>query len=314
MSNPIGIAAGFDKNGEAVEGLNHLGFGFVEIGSVTPFYQAGNEKPRVFRLEKDEAIINRYGFNSDGHEKVWHRLQQLRTNRRFDGVIGVNLGKNKSSDNAVNDYVEGLKLFAPVADYLVINISSPNTPGLRLMQQKDTLKKLLAEVVSTNRSLDFPKPIFLKLSPDLNDAELKDICAIIKKKECKVDGLIISNTTTNRSMVLHSQEQREEGGLSGRPLKEKSTKMIEDTFRLLDGKCVIIGVGGISSGRDVFEKILAGASAVQIYTSFVYQGPPIVTNLKKELDELLKENGYKSVQEAVGKGVRRDKKSWFSFI
>lgn len=314
MRNPIGIAAGFDKNAEAVEGLDHLGFGFVEIGSVTPFHQAGNERPRVFRLEHDEAIINRYGFNSDGHEKVWHRLQQLRTNRRYDGVIGVNLGKNKSSEDAVKDYVDGLKLFSPVADYLVINISSPNTPGLRLMQQKETLKNLLTEVVKTNRSLDFPKPIFLKLSPDLSEAELKDVCTIIKKRECKVDGLIVSNTTVDRSMVLNSAQRAEIGGLSGKPLKEKSTKMIEDVYKLTKGEVVIIGAGGISNGRDVYEKVLAGASAVQIYTSFVYQGPPVVTNLKKELDQILKENGFASVQDAVGKGVVSDKKSWFPFL
>lgn len=312
ITNPIGIAAGFDKNGEAIEGLNHLGFGFVEIGSVTPFYQAGNEKPRVFRLEEDDAVINRYGFNSDGHEKVWHRLQQLRTSRRYGGVIGVNLGKNKSTENDVKDYVEGVKVFAPVADYLVINISSPNTPGLRAMQQKDSLRNLLTEVLKTNRSLDLPKPIFLKLSPDLRSDELKDICKIITRKDCKVDGLIISNTTIDRSMVLHSQCQTESGGLSGKPLKEKSTKMIEDVYKLTNGKVTIIGVGGISNGEDAFEKIIAGASAVQIYTSFIYQGPPLVTKIKRELNEKLNEHGYRNVQEAVGKGVTKDKR-WYSF-
>lgn len=311
LKNNIGIAAGFDKNGEAVEGLDKLGFGFVEIGSVTPLHQAGNQKPRVFRLEADEAVINRYGFNSDGHEKVWHNLQQLRANRRFDGIIGVNLGKNKSSEDANKDYVDGVKLFAPVADYLVINVSSPNTPGLRQMQQKDSLKDLLSEVVKANRSLDFPKPIFLKLSPDLTEAELKDICTIIKKKECKIDGLIVSNTTVDRSMVLNSPLQTEEGGLSGKPLKEKSTKMIEDVYKLTKGEVSIIGVGGVSSGQDAYEKILAGASAVQIYSSFIYHGPPIVTSVKKELDELLQRNGYANVSDAVGKGVSHEKKSWF---
>lgn len=314
LRNPVGIAAGFDKNAEAIEGLDKIGFGFVEVGSVTPFPQAGNQKPRVFRLNEDEAIINRYGFNSDGHETVWHSMQQLRTHYRFDGVVGVNLGKNKSSDDAVKDYVDGMKLFAPTADYLVINISSPNTPGLRAMQQKDTLKDLLTQVVKTNRSLDFPKPVFLKLSPDLSDGELKDICGIIKRKECKIDGLIVSNTTIDRSMVLHSQHQEEIGGLSGAPLKEKSTKMIEDAYKLTNGKVPIIGVGGIATGKDAYEKILAGASAVQIYTSFVYHGPPVVTKIKRELAELLKANGYQNVQEAVGQGVTSDKKSWFSFF
>lgn len=211
MKNPIGIAAGFDKNAEAVEGLENLGFGFVEIGTVTPFAQAGNQKPRVFRLYEDEAIINRYGFNSDGHEKVWHRLQQLRANRLFNGVVGVNLGKNKSSDDSVKDYVDGVKLFSPVADYLVINVSSPNTPGLRLMQEKEKLRNLLTEVIKTNLAQDFPRPIFLKLSPDLSESELKDICGVIKKKECKVDGLIVSNTTITRPMQ-NSKLTEEEGG------------------------------------------------------------------------------------------------------
>lgn len=268
----------------------------------------------MFRLYEDEAIINRYGFNSDGHEKVWHRLQQLRANRRFNGVVGVNLGKNKSSTNAVKDYTDGVKLFAPVADYLVINVSSPNTPGLRLMQQKDTLKHLLTEVVRTNSLTDFPRPIFLKLSPDLSESELKDICSIIKKKECKVDGLIVSNTTTDRSMLLHSTHREEVGGLSGKPLKEKSTRMIENVYKLTKGSVPIIGVGGVATGQDAYEKILAGATAVQIYTSFVYNGPPVITNVKQELDSILKANGYQSVAEAVGKGVTYDKKSFFSLF
>lgn len=242
-------------------------------------------------------------------------MQKLRANRRSNGiVIGVNLGKNKSSEDAVKDYVDGVKLFAPVADYLVINVSSPNTPGLRAMQQKDSLKNLLTEVMKTNRDLDFPRPIFLKLSPDLSEKELKDVCTIVTRKDCKVDGLIISNTTVDRSMVLNSLHQSEVGGLSGKPIKEKSTKMIEDVYKLTNGSVAIIGCGGVSSGQDAYEKILAGASAVQIYSSFVYGGPPIVTRLKKELDNILVENGYSNIQQAVGKGVTRDKKSWFSFV
>lgn len=222
--------------------------------------------------------------------------------------------KNKSSDDAVKDYVDGLKLFAPTADYLIINISSPNTPGLRLMQQKETLKDLLSQVTKMNRSLDFPKPIFLKLSPDLTEKELRDVCTIVQRRDCKVDGLIIANTTIDRSMVLYSQHQQETGGLSGKPLREKSTKMIEDAYKLTGGKIPIIGCGGISSGKDAYDKILAGASAVQIYSSFVYHGFPIVTRIKRELDGILKENGYQSVGEAVGKGVSSDNKSWFSWF
>jgi dihydroorotate dehydrogenase len=213
---------------------------------VTPLAQAGNQKPRVFRLTEDEAIINRYGFNSDGHERVWHRIQQLRASGQFSGVLGVNLGKNKMSDDAVSDYVEGLKLFAPVADYLVINVSSPNTPGLGDMQQRDSLKTLLTKVNAAKAQLETPKPILLKLAPDLTPSELKDVCNTVKRKECRVDGLIISNTTVDRSVTLHSSNALEVGGLSGKPLKEKSRRMIEDVYKLTGGKIPIIGVGGVS--------------------------------------------------------------------
>lgn len=281
---------------------------------MTPLAQAGNQKPRVFRLVEDEAIINRYGFNSDGHEKVWHRIQQLRASSGFEGVIGVNLGKNKMSEDGVKDYVDGLKLFNPVADYLVINVSSPNTPGLRDMQQKDSLKALLSQVNAAKATLEHPKPIFLKLAPDLTQSELKDICKTIKRKECAVDGLIISNTTIDRSMVLRSPNAAEIGGLSGKPLKEKSTRMIEDAYKMTSGKIPIIGVGGVGSGQDAYEKILAGASAVQLYTAFIYDGPPLVTKVKRELDEILKGNGFASVEQAVGQGVQKESKSWFSYF
>lgn len=297
-----------------VSGLDSIGFGFVEIGSVTKFPQPGNEKPRVFRLPEDEGIINRYGFNSDGYETVWNRLRKLRSSEKFEGIIGVNLGKNKTSETAAKDYSDGVRTFASVCDYLVINVSSPNTPGLRNLQEKEKLKEILREVLKTNQSLDMPKPIFLKLSPDLSDNELIDICNLIKTKECKVAGLIISNTTVDRSMDLKNERKNETGGLSGKPLKEKSTKMIEQVYKLTNGQFPIIGAGGISSGEDAYEKILAGASALQIYSSFVYHGPPLVTKIKKELDEKLKENGYKSVEEAVGKGLTKSSKKWFWFF
>ncbi|KAG5666363.1 hypothetical protein PVAND_014394 [Polypedilum vanderplanki] len=314
LKNPVGIAAGFDKNAEAIEGLDHLGFGFIEVGSVTPLAQVGNQKPRVFRLTEDEAIINRYGFNSDGHEKVWHRIQQLRASGKFNGVLGVNLGKNKMSEDAVNDYLEGLKLFSPVADYLVINVSSPNTPGLRDLQQKDSLKTLLCKINETKKQIETPKPIFVKLAPDLTQSELKDICNTIQRKDCHVDGLIISNTTIDRSVALNSSNAFEVGGLSGKPLKEKSRRMIEDVYKMTNGKIPIIGVGGIGSGQDAYEKIIAGASAIQLYSSFVFHGPPLVTKVKKELDDILKSNGYQNVQQAVGKGVQMDKKSFLSYF
>lgn len=222
------------------------------------------------------------------------------------------MGKNKFGD-ALHDYSMGVKVFSPTASYLVVNISSPNTPNLRDMQRKENLKELLKEVIKARLLFDEEKqrPIFVKLSPDLSYDELKEIVEVTKKKECKVDGFIISNTTIDRDPSLKSEHKMEIGGLSGKPLKEKSTKMIEDVYKLTNGKCVIVGVGGISSGKDAYEKILAGASVVQIYSSFIYHGPPIVTRIKKELNEILLENGYKNVQEAVGKGVAMKKSGWF---
>lgn len=222
------------------------------------------------------------------------------------------MGKNKFGD-ALYDYSMGVKVFSPTASYLVVNISSPNTPNLRDMQRKENLKELLKEVIKARLLFDEEKqrPILVKLSPDLSYDELKEIVEVTKKKECKVDGFIVSNTTIDRDLSLKSEHKMEIGGLSGKPLKEKSTKMIEDVYKLTNGKCVIVGVGGISSGKDAYEKILAGASVVQIYSSFIYHGPPIVTRIKKELNEILLENGYKNVQEAVGKGVATKKSRWF---
>jgi dihydroorotate dehydrogenase len=221
------------------------------------------------------------------------------------------MGKNKNGD-ALHDYPMGVKVFSPTASYLVVNISSPNTPNLRDMQRKENLRDLLKEVLKARLLFDEDKqrPILVKLSPDLSFNELKEIVDVTKNKECKIDGFIISNTTTERDN-LQSKHRTESGGLSGKPLKEKSTKMIEDVYKLTNGKCVIVGVGGISSGRDAYEKILAGASVVQIYSSFIYHGPPIVTKIKKELNEILLENGYKNVQDAVGKGVELKKSKFF---
>ncbi|XP_067001996.2 dihydroorotate dehydrogenase (quinone), mitochondrial isoform X3 [Anabrus simplex] len=290
FSNPLGIAAGFDKQGEAVEGLHKIGLGFVEVGSVTPFPQPGNDKPRVFRLEKDEAIINRYGFNSEGHDVVYDRLKKVRSRDDFKGVIGVNLGKNRLSDDPVGDYVKGIKKFGDVADYLVINISSPNTPGLRTWQKKQQLRELLTGLVAARDELPGPKkpPLLLKLAPDLTQEERKDIASVLQDKKCTVDGLVISNTTVERLPSLQSENVGEEGGLSGRPLSEPSTRLIEDMYKLTKGQIPIIGVGGIFSGRDAYEKIRAGASLIQLYTSFIYHGPPRVTRIKKELDEHLR--------------------------
>lgn len=301
----MGLAAGFDKNAEAIQGLNEIGFGFIEVGSVTPEPQEGNPKPRVFRLLEDQAIINRYGFNSDGISVVQERLKAVRGDAAFNGVLGVNLGKNKLSENAIGDYKKGIEALGPYCDYLVINISSPNTPGLRSMQNKRELEDLLKATVDERNKLDKSVPLLLKISPDLNESELKDIANVIQKKGTKIDALIVSNTTIARPETLTSGHSQEVGGLSGAPVKDMSTKVISQMYKLTKGQVPIIGVGGIATGQDAYEKILAGASAVQIYSSMIYQGPPVVNRIKSELSTLLEENQYKSVQEAVGKGSKK---------
>ncbi|XP_047515237.1 dihydroorotate dehydrogenase (quinone), mitochondrial isoform X1 [Pieris napi] len=305
LSNPIGIAAGFDKHGDAVNGLRRIGFSIIEIGSVTPEPQAGNPKPRVFRLPEDQAVINRYGFNSEGHDVVLKKIENIDKALLDKGLLGINLGKNKHSTDAAADYSDGIKKFHKVADYFVINVSSPNTPGLRSLQSKTELQKLLAEANTTLESLKIEKrpPLLLKLAPDLSIEEMKDIVSVISEKKTKVDGLIISNTTIDRSSLHSSKYAQETGGLSGKPLTDKSTEMIKTMYKLTQGKVPIVGVGGIFNGKDAFEKILAGASVLQIYTALIYHGPPIVTKIKAELAELLKQNGYNTVNEAVGKAV-----------
>ncbi|KAF6205505.1 hypothetical protein GE061_019678 [Apolygus lucorum] len=309
LSNPIGMAAGYDKHGEAVENLHDIGFGFVEIGSITPLPQPGNEKPRVFRLPLNEAIINRYGFNSEGHQAVFERVQQLKA-KNFNGVIGINLGKNKNSEDPIQDYVTGIRLFGPLADYLVINISSPNTPGLRDWQNKDQLEKLLTTLVRVRDELKGRKPpLLLKLAPDLTESQKDEISKLVLQKKCRIDGLVISNTTTERVEELQGEHVIEAGGLSGRPLNDSSTTMIAEMRKLTRGEIPIVGVGGISSGKDAYDKIKAGASLVQLYTSYVYHGPPRVTRIKKELDEALRSDGFNSVSEAVG-GQTKSAKSY----
>nr|CAG4641815.1 EOG090X08P9 [Eurycercus lamellatus] len=308
FSNPIGIAAGFDKHAEAMQGLHRTGFGFVEIGSVTPQPQEGNSKPRVFRLIEDEAIINRYGFNSEGHEVVLERVK-AEIKKEDRAIIGVNLGKNKLSSSAVEDYVAGVKKFGPVADYLVINVSSPNTPGLRALQQKSELEDLIGHVVEARNKLELAKrpPLLLKVAPDLNDQEKEDIASVVLQERCRVDGIIVTNTTVSRPANLRSRHKEEVGGLSGLPLKDMSTQCVRDFYRLTGGRIPIIGVGGVASGQDAFDKIQAGASLVQLYSSFAFQGPPVVRRIKRELDDLLKLHGYRNVAEAVGKSCINNK-------
>nr|SVE74270.1 EOG090X08P9 [Daphnia barbata] len=305
FSNPIGLAAGFDKQAEAMQGLHRTGFGFVEIGSVTPQPQEGNQKPRVFRLEEDNAIINRYGFNSDGHEAVYGRVKQ-EGEKQDRAIIGVNLGKNKiSSMGDAENYVIGVEKFGAIADYLVINISSPNTPGLRGLQQKAELENLISLVLEARNKLVTAKlpPLLVKIAPDLSEDEKKDIASVILKEKCRVDGIIVCNTTTRRPFDLKSQCKNEIGGLSGQPLKDISTQCIRDFYRLTKGQIPIIGVGGVASGQDAYEKITAGATLVQLYTSFAFQGPPVVRRIKRELDEILRSKGYENVAEAIGKSA-----------
>lgn len=313
FEHPIGLAAGFDKNGEAVAGLFRMGFSFIEVGSVTPKPQPGNPKPRVFRLEEDAAIINRYGFNSDGAKAVYDRLYKFDyggARQHLVGVIGINLGKNKDTpqENAVDDYLHGLNVFGDMAEYIVINVSSPNTPGLRSLQARASLRELMGPVVKQRDKLIYRPPILVKIAPDLTDNELEDVCAVAI--ETGVDGFIISNTTLDR-LDLSSPHRNEVGGLSGRPLREKSTHMVYKTYKLTNGKIPIIGVGGIGSGQDAYEKIRAGASLVQLYTALAYEGPWLIRRMKVELAELLKKDGFKSVTEAVGSDHRKNSNPLF---
>jgi len=297
--NPVGIAAGFDKHGEAVLGLQDIGFGFVEVGSVTPLPQEGNPKPRVFRLSEDEGVINRYGFNSDGHQAVHERIKMLRDDSKIKTVLGINLGKNKSSLDAIGDYVLGVQKFGELADYLVINVSSPNTPGLRSLQGKEELSSLIQEVIR-NRDKHCPGvPLLVKIAPDLTSNDKEDIASTVLDSKSRVDGLIVSNTTISRE-GLKSPHSIEIGGLSGKPLREKATETIFDMYKLTEGKVPIIGVGGVSNGQDAFDKICAGASLVQLYSAIVFQGPPVVNKIRRELQEILEKKGIPNISKAVG--------------
>ncbi|XP_022108760.1 dihydroorotate dehydrogenase (quinone), mitochondrial-like [Acanthaster planci] len=312
FSNPVGLAAGFDKHAQAMDGMLKMGFGFVEVGSVTPEPQEGNPKPRVFRLSEDKAIVNRYSFNSDGHAAVLQRLKDradakahLPAGKR--GIVGINLGKNKTSPDAVNDYVRGVKCFGCLGDYLVINVSSPNTPGLRKMQGREQLGQLIDKVLEARDQLPCsPRPpLLVKIAPDLTQQDKEDIAAVATRKQGKVDGLIVTNTTITRPASLQSPNKTESGGLSGPPLRHMATDTVRDMYRLTNGELPIIGVGGISSGQDAYEKIKAGACLIQLYTALAYEGPPLVKRIKRELDDLLKANGYKTVGEAIGSDHRQ---------
>lgn len=302
--NPIGIAAGFDKHGEAVDGLYKVGFGFVEVGTITPKPQEGNPRPRVFRLAADHAVINRYGFNSCGLAEAQQRLKAREdTQQQLSKAglpLGINLGKNKLSQDAGADYLEGVRQLGPLADYLVVNVSSPNTPGLRDLQGKAELRQLLHTVLKERDALqgDRKPPVLVKIAPDLTAQDKQDIADVVT--ELGVDGLMVSNTTVSRPETLQDPHKSEVGGLSGQPLKDLATRTVSEMYSLTKGKVLIVGIGGVASGQDALDKIRAGASLVQLYTALTYQGPPVVTKIKRELEHLLKEQGFSSVSEAVG--------------
>ena len=298
FTNPIGLAAGFDKNGKAYDGLMRLGFGFVEIGTVTINPQLGNKKPRIFRLLEDKAIINRLGFNNIGAEKVLQNIEKY-DSTNGNGLLGVNLGKNLDSKELIEDYVKLLKIFNRKASYITLNISSPNTPGLRELEQKDNLDKLVKKISLFKRKNSVNIPVFLKIDPDISRNQLGDIADIVLSST--INGVIISNTSIHRSNELISKHANEKGGISGLPIKETSNKLLKDFYILTNGKIPLIGVGGISNGKDVYERILNGASLIQLYTSLIYKGPFIVNKIKEELVYLLKRDNYKSLEQAVGK-------------
>jgi len=298
--NPIGLAAGFDKNAEVPDAMLRWGLGFTEIGTVTPRPQAGNPLPRLFRLVEDRAIINRMGFNNEGLGIVTARL----TARARKGIVGANLGKNRDAADATADYCRGVVTLAALADYLVINISSPNTPGLRDLQRRSEVGALIHAVVEARDAvrLDRPPPILLKIAPDLTRQEIDDIAEVTL--DSKIDGIIVSNTTVARPPSLRSANAPEPGGLSGKPLFEPSTAVLAEIYRRTQGRIPLIGVGGVSSGADAYAKIRAGASLVQLYTSLIYAGPDRIGGVKRELVACLKRDGLQNVGQAVGAGAR----------
>ena len=295
--NPIGLAAGFDKSAEAYNPLLKLGFGFVEVGTVTPLKQFGNSKPRIFRLEDDEALINRLGFNNDGMEIVKNRIKY----KKKKGILGINIGPNKDTNDKENDFCLCLKNFLDVADYITVNISSPNTEGLRDFHDKKKLKDLLLSLNKIKNDKKTNVPLLLKVSPDIQDKEISEIVDIATNNG--ISAIILTNTTTGNRDNLVGDAKNEDGGLSGQPLQQISTNMIKKFYKQLNGKIPIIGVGGVNSGRAAYEKIIAGASLLQLYTSFVYRGPSVVKNIKKELIQIFKTEGIKSIKDIVGKGI-----------
>ena len=295
--NPIGLAAGFDKSAEVYNSLFKFGFGFVEVGTITPLKQLGNSKPRIFRLVDDLAMINRLGFNNDGIEVIKKRIN-FKENK---GILGINIGPNKNTKDQKNDFCLGLKNFFNKADYITINISSPNTLGLRNFHDEDKLNDLLESLNEIKKENKTKIPLLLKVSPDIEVSYISEISDIAIRNG--ISAIILTNTSNANRENLISEMKKEEGGLSGVPLQQISTSMIKKFYKQLKGKIPIIGVGGVDSGKSAYEKIIAGASLLQLYTGFVYKGPMIVKNIKKELIQILKAEGVSSIEEVIGKGL-----------
>lgn len=299
FANPIGLAAGFDKNAIAMNALLGQGFGFIEAGTVTPEPQPGNPKPRIFRLREDAAIINRLGFNNNGLQPF---VEHFKQRDKSKGIAGANIGRNKNSTDAVADYVKGLQAVYPYADYITVNISSPNTQGLRALQGREALTELLAALQLARR--DCMKmhggnvPLLLKIAPDLSDSEMEDVAEIVLAHG--IDGVIVSNTTISRPSHLQSRYCGETGGLSGKPLLEFSTERLKHFYRLTGGKLPLIGVGGISNAQDAYMKIRSGATLVQCYTVLAYEGFSVVNDIRRGLEALLARDGLTHIQQAVG--------------
>ena len=294
LDNPIGMAAGFDKNAEVYNALFKLGFGFVEVGTITPLKQYGNPKPRVFRLVEDEALINRLGFNNHGAEIVKDRIKR---NKKL-GLLGINIGPNKDSSDRLNDYLIGLKTFYDDADYITINISSPNTENLRTFHEGNKLQDLLKSIMEEKKNLNSNIPIAVKVSPDITEDQVSQISEILLEHEIK--AIIVSNTSEATRDKLSNIQRHQKGGLSGKPIEEKSNILINRFYKLLKGKIKIIGVGGVDSGQTAYNKFLAGADFIQLYTGMVFKGPNIAGIIKKELKELFIRDGVKNYTEIVG--------------
>ena len=294
LGNPIGIAAGFDKNAEVYNPLFRLGFGFVEVGTITPLKQYGNDKPRVFRLVEDEALINRLGFNNHGANIVFDRIK---SNKNL-GVLGINIGPNKDSIDRLNDYLIGLKTFHQVADYITINISSPNTENLRNFHEETKLQELLKSILKEKDNLKSEVPIAVKISPDIDENQINLISEILLENKIKM--IIISNTSESSRNYLKNIQKHQKGGLAGKPIEIKSNILINKFYKLLNGKIKIIGVGGVDSGQAAYDKFLAGADFIQLYTGMVFKGPNIAGIIKKDLKDLLLRDGVKNYTEIVG--------------